>query len=168
MHLQGSINLAGKRRLDIAANGTINLQLAQTIDPDLTAHGTTTFRVEAHGALDNPDLSGRIDFENASLALEDLPNSLSQLHGTLEFNQNRLEVKSLTAMSGGGLLSVSGYLAFQHGRRHLRRPRAAGQVDPHPLSPGREFRGRHQPAFTGFAEQPAASAGNVMITRFTR
>jgi translocation and assembly module TamB len=37
------------------------------------------------------------------------------LHGTLEFNQNRLEVKSLTAMSGGGLLSVGGYLAYQHG-----------------------------------------------------
>ena len=37
------------------------------------------------------------------------------MHGTLEFNQNRLEVKSLTAMSGGGLLSVSGYLSYQHG-----------------------------------------------------
>ncbi len=33
----------------------------------------------------------------------------------LEFNQNRLEVKSLTAMSGGGLLSVGGFLAYQHG-----------------------------------------------------
>jgi len=44
-----------------------------------------------------------------------VPNGLSQLHGTLEFNQNRLEVKSLTAMSGGGLLSVGGYLSYQHG-----------------------------------------------------
>jgi len=33
----------------------------------------------------------------------------------LEFNQNRLEVKSLTAMTGGGPASVSGYLAYQHG-----------------------------------------------------
>jgi translocation and assembly module TamB len=115
MHLQASLNLADKRRLDLAANGSINLQLAETVDPDLTARGTTTFRVEAHGPVDNPGLSGRIDFENASLALEDLPNSLSQLHGTLEFNQNRLEVKSLTAISGGGQLSVSGYLAYQHG-----------------------------------------------------
>ena len=44
-----------------------------------------------------------------------MPNGLSQLHGTLEFNQNRLEVKNLTAMTGGGLLSVAGYLAYQHG-----------------------------------------------------
>jgi translocation and assembly module TamB len=115
LHVQGSLSLKDKHQLDVEANGSINLKLAQTVDPDLTASGTSTFSVEAHGTLQNPGLRGRIDFDNAALALEDLPNSLSQLHGTLEFNQDRLEVKSLTAMSGGGLLSVSGYLAYQHG-----------------------------------------------------
>jgi translocation and assembly module TamB len=115
LRVAGSLTLKDKQQLDIAANGSINMRLAETLDPDFTASGTTTFQLEAHGPLQNPGLRGRIDFVNASLALEDLPNSLSQLHGTLEFNQNRLEVKSLTAMSGGGLLSVSGYLAYQHG-----------------------------------------------------
>ena len=115
LRAQGSLELKEKRQLDLAASGAINLKLAQTLDPDLTASGTTTFQVEAHGPLNNPGLQGRIDFQNGSLSLEDLPNGLSQLHGTLEFNQNRLEVKSLTAMSGGGLLSVSGSLAYQHG-----------------------------------------------------
>jgi len=115
LRAQGSLDLKGKRQLDLAANGSINMKLAETLDSDLTASGTTTFQVEAHGPLHDPDLRGRIDFQNASLALEDLPNSLSQLNGTLEFNQNRLEVRSLTATTGGGLLSVSGYLAYQHG-----------------------------------------------------
>jgi translocation and assembly module TamB len=115
MQLRGSLGVDQKRQLDFAASGAINLKLAETIDPDLTASGTTTFKVEAHGPMQNPNLTGRVDFENASLALEDLPNSLSQLRGTLEFNRDRLEVKSLTAMSGGGLLSVSGYLAYRHG-----------------------------------------------------
>jgi translocation and assembly module TamB len=65
--------------------------------------------------LANPGLRGRIDFQDGSLSLEDIPNGLSQLHGTLEFSQNRLEVKSLTAMSGGGQLSVAGFLSYQHG-----------------------------------------------------
>jgi len=91
------------------------LKLAETLDRDLTASGSTTFQVEARGPLMNPSLRGRIDFQDAALSFEDVPNGLSQLHGTLEFNQNRLEVKSLTAMSGGGLLSVGGYLAYQHG-----------------------------------------------------
>ena len=62
IHVQGSLNLTGNRQLDVAANGSINLKLAETIDPDLTARGTTTFRVEAHGPLGNPGLSGQIDF----------------------------------------------------------------------------------------------------------
>jgi translocation and assembly module TamB len=71
--------------------------------------------VEAHGPLKNPGLTGRIQVGSGSLSLEELPNGLSQLHGTLEFNQNRLEVRSLTAMTGGGLLTIGGSLAYQHG-----------------------------------------------------
>jgi len=115
LHARGSIAFKEKQQLDFAAGGSINLKLAETVDPDLTARGSTTFQVEAHGTLKDPGLTGRIDFKDGSLSLEDVPNGLSQLHGTLEFNQNRLEVKSLTAMSGGGLLSVGGYLAYQHG-----------------------------------------------------
>jgi translocation and assembly module TamB len=115
VRLQGGLELKNGQRLDLAASGSINLKLAETLDPDLTANGTTTFQVEAHGPLKNPGLRGRIDFQNASLALQDLPNSLSQLKGTLEFNQNRLEVRSLTAVTGGGQLSVGGYLTYQHG-----------------------------------------------------
>jgi translocation and assembly module TamB len=115
LHIQGSLSLKDKNELDAAASGTINLKLAEMLDRDLTASGSTTFQVEAHGPLMDPSLRGRIDFQDAALSLEDVPNGLSQLHGTLEFNQNRLEVKSLTAMSGGGLLSVGGYLAYQHG-----------------------------------------------------
>jgi len=112
---QGNLSLKDQQHLDFAANGSINLKLAETLDSDLTAAGTTTFQVEAHGTLKNPGLQGKVEFQNASLSLEDVPNGLSQLHGTLEFDQDRLNVKSLTAMSGGGLLSVGGYLAYQHG-----------------------------------------------------
>ncbi len=164
MRVQGALSLTGKRQLDVAANGTINLKLAETVDPDLTARGTTTFRVEAHGPLENPGLSGQIDFQNASLALEDLPNSLSQLHGTLVFNQNRLEVKSLTAMSGGGLLSVSGYLSYQHG------------IYADLALKGKSIRIRYPQGVSSAADinlqlQGTQSnlllSGNLMITRFT-
>jgi translocation and assembly module TamB len=71
--------------------------------------------LEAHGPLSNPDFRGRVEIQDAALSLENVPNGLSQLHGTLVFSQNRLEIKSLTAMSGGGTLKVAGYLAYQHG-----------------------------------------------------
>ncbi|MGB9291304.1 MAG: translocation/assembly module TamB domain-containing protein, partial [Terracidiphilus sp.] len=115
LRAHGAIQLRGSRQLDLVANGSINMRLAETLDSDLTASGTTTFQVEAHGPLQHPDLQGSVEFQDGSLSLEDLPNGLSQLRGTLQFNQNRLEVKSLTAMSGGGLLSVGGFLAYEHG-----------------------------------------------------
>ncbi len=115
LRAEGSMAIGGTRRLDLSARGSVNLKLAETLDPDLTASGMTNFEVEAHGTVENPGLRGRIEFQNGSLSLEDVPNGLSQLRGALEFNQNRLEVRQLTAMSGGGLLSVGGYLSYQHG-----------------------------------------------------
>lgn len=115
LRAQGSLALNDPQQLDFAASGSVNLQLAETVDPDLSASGTSTFQFEAHGPLANPGLQGRVDFENGALSLEDVPNGLSQLHGSLQFNKNRLEVTSLTAMSGGGLLSVGGYLSWQRG-----------------------------------------------------
>ena len=115
MRAQGTLAMNGTQQLDLAASGSINLKLAETLDPDLTAAGTSTFQLEAHGPLKKPRMQGKVDFQNGSLSFEDVPNGLSQLHGTLEFNQDRLEVKSLTAMSGGGPITVGGYLAYQRG-----------------------------------------------------
>jgi len=164
LHVQGNLGLKSDRRLDLAASGSINLKLAETLDPDLTASGTTTFQVEAHGPLANPGLQGRIDFENGSLSLEDLPNGLSQLHGTLEFNQNRLEVKTLTAMTGGGLLSVGGWLAYQHG------------IYANLSATGKGIRIRYPQGVSSLADatlrlegsqSSLLLSGNVLITRFT-
>jgi translocation and assembly module TamB len=164
LHVQGDLSIQGSRQLDLAASGAINLKLAETLDPDLTASGSTTFQVEAHGPLEHPDFTGSIDFENAALSLEDLPNGLSQLHGTLEFNENRLEVKSLTAMSGGGLLSVDGYLAYQHGiyadlsvtgkQVHIRYPEGVSSLADATF----HLQGAQDNLFL---------SGNVLITRFS-
>ncbi len=164
LHMQGDLSLEGTRQLDLAASGAINLKLAETLDPDLTASGSTTFKVEAHGPLEHPNLQGNIDFKDAALSLEDLPNGLSQLHGTLEFNQNRLEVKSLTAMSGGGLLTVGGYLAYQHGiyadlsvtgnQVHIRYPEGVSSLADATF----HLQGAQDNLFL---------SGNVLITRFS-
>lgn len=115
LKIKGSLAITGSHQLDMQASGAVNLRLAASLDPDLTASGATSFTVEAHGPLANPALQGKVEFQNAALALQDFPNGLSQIQGTLEFIQNRLEVRSLTAMSGGGQLKVGGYLTFQHG-----------------------------------------------------
>ena len=164
LHAQGSLSLKDKQQLDFAASGSINLKVAQTVDSDLTASGNTTFELEAHGPLQNPGLRGSINFRDAAISLEDLPNGLSQLNGTLEFNQNRLEVKSLTAMSGGGLLSLGGYLAYQNG------------LFADVTATGKGIRIRYPQGVSSLADATLhlqgprnnmLLSGNVLITRFT-
>jgi translocation and assembly module TamB len=164
LHAQGNLSLKGKRQIDFAANGTINLKIAETLDPDLTASGDTTFQMEAHGPLTNPDLRGRVSFQNASLSLENVPNGLSQLHGTLEFNQNRLEVKSLTAVSGGGLLSVGGYLAYQNGLYASLTATGTGIRLRYPQ--GVSSQGNASLRLQG-SQNNLLLSGDVLITRFT-
>src|ERR1019366_4574635 len=111
-----------------------------------------------------PVLQGKVQFQNASLALQDFPNGLSQIKGTLEFNQNRLEVRSLTAMTGGGQLSVSGYLAYQHG------------IFADLSLSGKGIRIRYPQGVSSLADANLQLqgnqnnfllSGNVMVTRFT-
>jgi len=164
LHAQGSLSLRDTQQVDLAASGSINLKLAETLDPDLTSSGTSTFQVEAHGLLSNPTLEGRVDFENGSLSLEDLPNGLSQLHGSLVFTQNRLEIKTITAMSGGGQLSVTGSLAYQHG------------IYANLQAAGKGIRIRYPQGVSSLADATLRLegsqsnlllSGNVLITRFT-
>jgi translocation and assembly module TamB len=164
LRVQGGLDLEGARHLDLSGQGSVNLKLAETLDPDLTAAGTATFQIEAHGPVKSPNLQGRIDFQDCSLSLGDLPNGLSQLHGTLAFNQNRLEVKTLTALTGGGLLSLGGYLAYQHG------------IFADLTATGNGIRIRYPQGLSSLADASLhlvgpqnnlLLAGNVLITRFT-
>jgi translocation and assembly module TamB len=164
LRVHGDLALKGTQQLDLAAGGSINLKLAETLDPDLTASGTTTFQVEAHGPLQHPGLQGTVNFEDGALSFGDLPNGLSQLHGSLQFTQNRLEVRSLTAVSGGGQLNVAGFLAYERG------------IYADLSVTGKGVRIRYPQGVTSLADsnfrlQGSQSnlllSGDVMITRFT-
>lgn len=115
LYAQGSLALKGARQMDVAAHGTVNLKLIESLDPALTASGLTHFQLTARGPMARPTLEGRVELDNGALTMEKVPNGINQLRGTLVFNQNRLEVKSLTATSGGGQISLGGALTFQNG-----------------------------------------------------
>jgi len=103
----------GKINLD--ANGSVSMTLAQTFDPDLIASGKVTFKMAAEGRLRKPALTGNVLFQNVNFSVEGIANGLSNMNGTLVFNEDRLDVKDLTAMTGGGQVKMGGYLAYQNG-----------------------------------------------------
>ncbi len=50
------------------------------------------------------------------IAYIDLPSALSDINGSLIFNQDRLQIESLTAHTGGGLVTFGGYATAYNGK----------------------------------------------------
>ena len=111
----GTAALLGAQALEVSANGSVNMKLAQTFDPDITSSGHVDFNVEANGTLTQPSFSGRMHLNDVALALNDLPNGISKLNGDLIFDQNRLQVQNVVGTTGGGQLKFGGFLAYQQG-----------------------------------------------------
>ena len=101
--------------IDVKATGSINTAIAQTFDPDLITTGKVEFAVGAGGTIGNPALTGNVKFEAVNLNVNGVPNGLTNLNGTLVFNQDRLNVQNLTARTGGGDLKIGGFLTYRNG-----------------------------------------------------
>ena len=101
--------------LNLKGNGSVSMAIAHTFDPDLFASGKVEFTIAAGGQVKNPSLTGQVKFDNVNAAIDGVPNGLSSLNGTLVFNENRLEVQTLTAMTGGGQIKIGGFLTYKNG-----------------------------------------------------
>src|SRR5579884_1112626 len=112
---KGSIQLSGDYALDLQSKGRFNLKLLHLLNPDLVANGPATFTVNITGAPRNPQLSGRLELNDASASFVDLPNGLSHINGSMLFVQDRMQIEKLTAHTGGGDLNVSGFLGYRGG-----------------------------------------------------
>lgn len=105
----GSMELAGPRALDFQAQGKLDLDLIQTYDTDFTGSGTLSGQAVVTGTLDAPLVKGKLQLENGAIANANLPNALTDLNGTLSFNQNRITIESLSAHTGGGTVNFTGH-----------------------------------------------------------
>jgi translocation and assembly module TamB len=149
-------------RLNLDASGSVSMALADAFDPDLITSGKVTFKVAAEGRMKKPTLTGDVRFQNVNLSIEGVANGLSNLDGTLVFNEDRLDVKDLTAMTGGGQLKIGGYLAYQKGVfADLTATGDVVRVRYHGLSAtaNASFRLQGEP-------HSLLLSGNVLVTRF--
>lgn len=107
----GTVQLTGDQALNLHAEGQLNLQLLSTYDSDFTSSGQLQTNISISGTLANPTLLGRLQINNGSIAYIDLPSALSNINGSIAFNRNRAEIETLTAYTGGGLISFRGFAA---------------------------------------------------------
>jgi translocation and assembly module TamB len=102
-------------KVDVQATGSVSMALLHTFDNDILSTGKLEFTVAAGGQLSNPDVTGKVQFDKVNIAMDGVPNGLSNLNGTLVLDDGRLKVESLTATTGGGTLKLGGSIRFVNG-----------------------------------------------------
>jgi len=105
----GKARLAGDFQLDLRADGHADLTLLQSFDSDFTASGLVSVHLTATGPVRRPAILGQLQISEGSIQYSDLPSALSGINGSLAFNQDRLQIETLTAHVGGGLVNFGGY-----------------------------------------------------------
>jgi translocation and assembly module TamB len=159
----GTAELFNRRTLDMNVKGAINLAEIQSFNQDFVSSGHADLAVEARGTLDDPQLRGQVSIVDGTLADIDFPNGLSQVNGTLEFNEDRLEIRNLTAVTGGGTVSAGGFLTYNHG------------IYADVGLTGKDVRVRYPAGISSTANatlhlqgspQQATLSGNILLTRF--
>jgi len=107
----GSLGLKGKTTpLDLHVQSTLSAVWASLFVPSLSTlkmDGVLDLIATVRGTLDDPVLSGQGELRDAKLVIPQLSQQLDNLHGTLYFSHNGIEVEGLRADMGGGKVQVS-------------------------------------------------------------
>jgi translocation and assembly module TamB len=112
MSASGTIALAGARNLDLRAEGNVHLKLLQVLYPYLHTAGMVSFNISATGTMGRPILLGQAKLNRGGITHINFPNGLSDMNGELVFSQDRMQIQSLTASTGGGTLTFGGFVSY--------------------------------------------------------
>ena len=85
------------------------------MNKDIQSSGQVKFVVNARGTAHKPNLQGRAELSHINMHMVNVTNGLTDMNGTMAFDQDRLVVQQLNGSSGGGDLEVKGFVGYQNG-----------------------------------------------------
>jgi translocation and assembly module TamB len=112
LKLQGRIPLQGPASMNVQAKGDVNLGLLSMFTSDLKSAGSVDLDVHGGGTIHNPALQGKIQIKDAALSTSSAPLGVSKLNGTLDINNQKLQIRDLKGEMGGGQIAFGGSVAF--------------------------------------------------------
>jgi translocation and assembly module TamB len=115
MHLAGTVGLTQRAPLNMGVTGQLNLAVLGAEYPGLISEGTVDLRVDVRGTVQTPDFRGLAVLSNASLRRPGVFTSLTNLNGTLVFNQDQIRLNDVTGRVGDGTVRAQGTAQIQGG-----------------------------------------------------
>ena len=110
--VDGSLRLAGPASLSLTVQGIADATVLSLFDPSLQASGHSRIKLSMSGSPARPQLNGTVEIQDVSLDYQGLPFRLSNLNGDIQLEGERATVKSLRGISGGGTLTLDGFVTL--------------------------------------------------------
>ncbi len=113
LQFQGSIPTTGNAPMSLLLVGTVNLRLAQLLNPELICSGQLKFNIDSYGAAHDPNVQGRIEIVDASIATGDLPVGMQHGNGVLTLTRDRLNISRFEGIVGSGVVNAQGGVVYR-------------------------------------------------------
>jgi translocation and assembly module TamB len=114
LQFQGSIPIAEESApMSVLLLGTVNLRLAQLLNPELISSGQLKFNINSYGSTRDPSVQGQIEIVDAGLATGDLPVGLQHGNGVVTLTKDRLNISKFEGVVGSGIVTARGGVLYR-------------------------------------------------------
>ena len=113
LQFEGKVPASSSAPASLLLLGTVDLRLAQMLDPEVSSSGQARFDINSYGQRADPNVQGKVEIVNASFATGSAPIGLQNGNGTLTLTKDRLNITQFTGTVGGGTVSVSGGVVYR-------------------------------------------------------
>jgi translocation and assembly module TamB len=112
LEAEGSARFGEQAALSLSARGESDAKLLSLLDPAMKATGTSKVDLVINGTPAHPLLFGKLEVQDLNLTYGDFPIHLFGMNGEIRLEGERATVQSLRGTSGGGTVTVQGYMSF--------------------------------------------------------
>jgi len=96
--------------LKVSANA--DLSVLQDASRDFYSSGGVALDATIRGTFASPQVVGKLELKNANLNYADAPNGLANANGVILLNGTNASIQTLTAESGGGKITLAGFVGY--------------------------------------------------------
>ncbi len=132
LQARGTASITGGP-MALTINGNLGLAILKNFDSDIYSAGSITLTANVRGTTAKPQMSGQVVLKDATFTYATLPNGISKANGTIVLSGTTANIQNLTAESGGGKLTLTGFAQYSEPMRfglQLRAQQVRVEVQP--------------------------------------
>jgi len=111
IRLQANVPIKNLKAAAFLVQGTVDLRLAQAIDPTLQSTGQIQFDIDSRRYTAG-NLNGQVRIVNATVHTAESPVGLDHANGVISVTKDRVEITSFQGTVGGGTITARGGVAY--------------------------------------------------------